>query len=393
MNTKLDKIIDRSQSPSYKCNKDFLKKVFGRSDVLPMWVADMDFEVSDPIIQALHSKVDFGIYGYEFKEKSVMTSIENWYKKYHNWDFTSDQIQFVPSVLTGLSIAINQLTNEGDHVIIQPPVYDPFSTIIKSSNRQFVKNPLVMRDGKYVIDFDDLIEKAQDPKAKMILISNPHNPVGRVWTKDELRRLGEIALKNDLIILSDDIHADIVYKNYKYTSIASLSNEIADRTITLLSPGKTFNISGISTAVVVTANEVYKKKIEAFISRYHVGMSNVLSMTAFEAGFAESRAWFEDVMKYVSGNLEFIKEYVKNNIEAIKVVEPEGTYLVWLDMRALGLDPKELQEYLVDEAQLGLNYGHWFGRQGGGFVRMNIATQRENIERALKQLEDAVNKI
>lgn len=394
MKENFDYIKNRANTPSYKCNKDFLKKVFGKSEVLPLWIADMDFDISDPIKEAIKEKTDFGVFGYEYTTDSQKNSIINWYSKYHGLEINKEELKFIPSVLTGISVAINELTNEGDGVIIQPPVYSPFGKIIKSSNRKVIKNELKFEEGKYSIDFDDLREKAKDENTKMILIANPHNPVGRVWTTEELSELGDIATENDLIILSDDIHADIVYKDYKYTAIASLSEEIAKRTITLLSPGKTFNISGISTAVMITSNEKYVAPIDKFLEKYHMGVvANSLSMVAFEAGYASSRVWFEDMMSYVTSNLEYIRGFLDNELSSVKLVEPEGTYLAWLDLNKLGMEADKLQEYLVEEANLGLDYGHWFGGEGAGFVRVNMATSKETIEKAMHNLKTAIDKL
>lgn len=391
MKHNLDQIIDRGSTPSYKSNKEFLKKVFGKPDLVALWIADMDFEVSSHIQEAIKKKTDQGVFGYEFRTDSQITSIIEWYASYHQWTIKQEAIGFAPSVLAAMAMAIGELTNDGDGIIIQPPVYGAFAKLVNQSKRKVVKNPLRYDNNRYTIDFEDLENKAADPSSKMLILSNPHNPVGRVWTRQELQRMGEIAIKHDLIILSDDIHADIVYEPFNYTAIASISQAIDQRTITFLSPGKTFNISGISTAVVVSNNQAYYRAMDDFRERYHVGNPvDPLSMVAFEAGYRESRPWFEAVMAYIKANKDYLKAYIETKLSLIQVVEPEGTYLVWLDFRALNMAPEVLKDFLVEEAGLALDFGHWLGEEGAGFVRLNLATSRRVLERAMAQLDKAM---
>lgn len=386
-----DRVIDRGETPSYKCNKEFLNKVFGRSDLLPLWIADMDFEIAPAIKAALIDKSDFGVFGYEFKTEEQISSIIDWFQRYHGWAFHKDQMIFADNVLTGIAVAVNELTDQGDGIILQPPVYNPFSKIITNAGRQVAENPLLYDNGNYSINFEDLELKAREPRTKAIILCNPHNPMGKVWSAEDLQKIGEIAIANDLMILSDDIHADIVFEPYKYTAIASISESIAQRTITFLSPGKTFNLSGIATAVMVTKNEEYREKMNEFYTRYHLGNSNnALSMVAFEAGYRESREWFEALMAYLNDNVAFVRRFVMDKLANVIMVEPEGTYLVWLDMKGLELEPEVLKDLIVKKAGLALDFGHWLGVEGEGFVRLNIAMPRVQLEEALGKLEEAI---
>jgi len=385
-----DSIIDRSVVPTEKWSKEKLKSYFGSEDVLPLWVADMDFKAPESLIADLVKRAEHGIFGYEYKPETHHNAIINWYEKRHNWRFNQKDLFYAPSVLSALSILIDMMTEVDDQIIIQTPVYYPFSRIIKSHGRVPMKNSLKLEDGKYEIDFEDLENKAKDPKTKLIIIANPHNPVGRVWTKDELKRIGDICLKHDVLIISDEIHGDIVYKGYKYTPLASISEEIADITMTCLSPGKTFNIASLSTAAVVIYNTEIAEKYEKFIEKYHINQNNAFSSVAFQSVYTKGEEWFEEFLVYLDENLGFLKNYLNENMPFANVIEPEGTYLVWIDLRELGMDAKELQKFIIEEAKLAFDFGHWFGREGAGFIRINIACPRQVLEEALIRLKSAI---
>ncbi len=393
MRHNFDKVIDRRQTPSYKWNPDFLKNVFGTGDVQPMWVADMDFEVSPAISEAIVKRTAHGVFGYEYKTDNNKESLMDWYKNRHQWSFAKKDLLFAPSVLTAIAVILETLTEQGDGVIVQTPVYHQFFSIIKNTKRKVVRNPLTYKEGRYAIDFDDLREKAKDPATKVLLLSNPHNPVGRVWTKEELQIMGLIAKENDLIIISDDIHADIIHKGYTYTPMASLSEDLAQSTITCLSPGKTFNLSGISTAAMVVENPSHKEAMEGFMNAFHINATNTLSMTAFEAAYKEGGPWFDDFMAYMEGNLQVVKDFIQTELKDIHLVETEGTYLVWLDLSAYKMEADALQKHLVSTGKLGLDAGHWFGREGSGFFRLNMATPRVHLEKALENLKFALDQL
>ncbi|WP_176461669.1 MalY/PatB family protein [Anaeromicrobium sediminis] len=383
-------VIDRRVVPTEKWSKEKLKTYFGSDDLLPLWVADMDFKVSDSLISDLVKRAEHGIFGYEYKPASHHKAIINWFEKRHNWRFNQNDLFYAPSILSALSILIDLLTEVNDQIIIQTPVYYPFSKIIKSHKRVPIKNSLRLVDGKYEIDFEDLEEKAKDPKTKVIIIANPHNPVGRVWTRDELKKMGDICVKHGVLIISDEIHCDIVYKNYKYTPMASISEEIANITMTCLSPGKTFNISSLSTAAVVISNKDISEKYKNFVDKYYINQNNAFSSVAFQSVYTKGEEWFEQFLAYLEGNLKFLKSYLKDNAPIIDIIEPEGTYLVWLDIRKLDMDAKKLQKFIIHEAKLAFDFGHWFGREGAGFIRINIACPRETLKTALIRLKSAI---
>jgi len=390
MKHEFNTIVDRRVVPTEKWSKEKLKTYFGSEDLLPLWIADMDFKVSNPLISDLVKRAEHGIFGYEYKPDSHHNSIIKWYEKRHNWKLNQNDLFYAPSILAGISILIDLLTDVDDKIIIQTPVYHPFSKIIKSHGRVPLKNSLKLIDGKYEIDFEDLEDKAKDPKTKLIIIANPHNPVGRVWSKGELKKIGDICLKHEVLIISDDIHSDIVYKKYKYTPIASISEEIANITMTCLSPSKTFNISSISTAAIIISNKEIAEKYQDFVDKYHINNNNAFSIVAFQSVYTKGEEWFEEFLSYLEDNLRFLKNYVKDNIPIANVIEPEGTYLVWLDFRELDMDAKELQQFIIDEAKLAFDFGHWFGREGAGFIRINIACPQEILKEALVRLKMAI---
>lgn len=390
MDYDFNSIVDRSVYPTEKWSKEKLRTYFGNEDLLPLWVADMDFKTSNLLIDDLVERAKHGVFGYGYKTDNHHNAIISWYEKRHNWSFDQNDLYYAPSVLSAISILIDSLSEVGDQIIIQTPVYYPFSKIIKSHERIPVKNSLMLVNEKYEIDFDDLEVKAKDPKTKLIILANPHNPVGRVWSEYELKRIGEICLKNDIKIISDEIHGDIVYKNYKYTPIASISEDIANITMTCLSPGKTFNISSLSTAAVVISNKEIAMEYMSFVNKYHINNNNAFSLVAFHSSYAKGEEWFEEFLVYLEGNLMFLKDYIKENLSVATIVEPEGTYLVWIDLRKLEMDAKQLQKFIIDEAKVAFDFGHWFGREGAGFIRINIACPRKVLEDALIRLKLAI---
>ncbi len=385
MKYNFDKKIDRKGSNSIKYDRASV--VFGTEDILPMWVADMDFATADFIISDIKKRLQHPILGYTMRSKEFNNAFIRWAKKRYDWEVENQWLEFSPGVVSALAVSILALTSEGDKIIIQPPVYHPFFETIKGNNRVLLENSLKKdNQGNYKMDFEHL-KSIIDEKTKMIIISNPHNPVGRVWTVDELQELGQIALENDLIILSDDIHSDFVYKNFQYTPIASLSDEIAKRTITAMSPSKTFNIAGLSTSVIVIPNEEYKKKYANKMASMHLFLGNIFGAEALISAYNKGEEWLLQLLEYLEENIDYASEFIKKNISSVEVRKPQGTFLLWLDFSKTGLSHDEIKEKLIKEAKLGFNSGLEFGKQGEKFFRMNIATPRENIEYALERLE------
>ncbi len=380
-----DEIIRREGSGSIKYDK--MNFFFGKSDLQPLWVADMDFATPDFILDAIKKRLEHPILGYSMRQASFNQSFMNWVKKRHNWQLQENWLDFSPGVVSALAISILALTKKDDKIIIQTPVYHPFFEVVKGNERTLLENPLKTDEsGNYHMDFDHL-NSIIDTQTKMIIISNPHNPVGRVWTKEELKKLGRIAIENNLIILSDDIHSDFIFDPNRYIPIASLSSEIAQRTITITSPSKTFNIAGLSTSIVVISNETYKQKYAKKLTDMHLFLGNIFGALAFESAYENGEKWLEQILRYLSANINFTVDYINKHIPLIRAYKPEGTFLMWLDFSDTGLSHETIKSKLINEAKIALNDGISFGKTGEKYFRMNIATPRENILKALKSLE------
>jgi len=386
-----DQTTDRTTYPSVKWQADSLQEHFNNPNALPFWVADMDFPAPPAVINSLRQRMEHGIYGYESKPGSYNTAITNWYEKRHGWTIDREHIEDTPSVLSAISVLISQHTEKGDGVIIQPPVLFEFRQVIRNNSRRLVKNGLIFENGRYTIDFTDLAAKAADPRNKILILCNPHNPIGRAWTQDELTQIGDICLQNDVLIIADEIHGDIVYAPHKYTPMASISDAVAQITFTCLSPAKTFNIAGMVDALVVIADDAHRAEFHAFAHRYQINKTNVFTMAAVEAAYTHGEAWLNELLGYLQGNITFIRDYLHENIPQVTLVEPEGTFLLWLNFNGLEMDVKKLQAFLGEEAGIALNPGFWFGREGAGFARMGIACPRSVLEEAMERLARAIS--
>lgn len=380
-----DKAVNRKGSASIKYDK--AKIVFGTDDLLPMWVADMDFETADFIIDSIKNRLQHPVLGYTMRKPSFNQAFGNWAKDRYHWNVKNEWLDFSPGVVSALAICVLSMTNENDKIIIQSPVYHPFYEVVEGNNRQLAINNLVKNGEKYEIDFDALQELV-DEKTKMMIISNPHNPVGRVWTKEELNKLADFIIKNDLILISDDIHADFVYSGYRYTPIASLSEEIAQRTITVLSPSKTFNIAGLSTSIAVIPNKELKAKYQHKSAALHLFLGNIFGAVAFESAYNNGVEWLDQLLQYLEKNRDIAVDFINSEIPSINVFNPEGTFLLWLNFQKTGLSHSEIKNKLINEAKLGFNDGREFGKNGEFYFRMNIATQRTNIYEALQRLKN-----
>ena len=387
MKYNFDEFINRQNTASVKY--DLRKAIFENEDVIPMWVADMDFKTPDFIVKAIKERLNHEVFGYSIRPKSYYQSIIDWVKRRHNWEIKEEWISFSPGIVPAINMAVLAYTNPGDKIIIQPPVYHPFFYAIKNNDRELVENPLNLRNGRYYIDFRDLEDKLKD--AKMLILSNPHNPGGSVWTKDELEKLGELCVKNNVLVMSDEIHADLIYKNYSYTPLASISNEIANYTVTFIAPSKTFNMAALATSSVISSNIELKEKYDKVLDAIHIGMGNVFGTVASEAAYTHGDEWLDQLMEYLETNLNLVEDYIKEKIPQIQMLRPEGTYLVWLDCSDLDLKGKDLKNFMIEDAGLGFNDGRMFGTGGEGFMRMNIACPKQIVLDALIRLEKAVN--
>lgn len=380
-----DKKTNRQNTCSLK--HDFAKERGKADDLIPLWVADMDFEVPNEVKQAIESRAQHGIYGYSDPKGSYYEAVLAWFQSRYHWTIQADWIVLIPGVVVALFAAVRAFTKEHDAVLIQTPVYYPFYDCIEESNRTLVTNSLVQKDGKYIIDFDDFEQKIIDNDVKLFILCSPHNPVGRVWTKEELRTMHEICKKHNVMIVSDEIHADFIYRGYEHTPISKLCDD--PTIITLTAPSKTFNLAGLQIANAIIPSATLRTRFEKEISRIGYSQLNCFSFVACEAAYRYGAEWLTELLDYLEGNVDYVDSFLRENIPEIKMIRPEGTYLLWLDFTAFGLDDKELQTIIERNAKLWLNAGSIFGEEGKGFQRMNIATQRSVLETALHNLKQA----
>ncbi|WP_346764156.1 MalY/PatB family protein [Bacillus sp. N1-1] len=384
-----DERINRFDTHSVKW--DHTEAIFEKEDLLPMWVADMDFRAPQPVIDALTTRIQHGIFGYSMPTENTKSAIQGWLNRRHNWSIQQDWIVFTPGVVPALSAAVNTYTEKGEKVVIQSPVYYPFRDMVEKSEREVVDNPLVRRNGKYEMDFHDLEMKLDDPEVKMLLLCNPHNPVGRVWKKEELMKLAELCFAHNVLIVSDDIHFDLIFKGYQHTLISSLSNEIAANTITCIAPSKTFNLAGMQLSTIIIPDEEKREKFNAYMGKLGLFAPSPFGITAVEAAYNHGEEWLDELMDYLQGNLSYLTTFINERLPQIDVIEPEGTYLVWLDFNKLDMSHEELEQFVQGEARLALDEGYIFGEGGKGFERINIACPRSVLQEGLERLEKAIN--
>jgi len=387
MNWNFDEEVSREGTDCIKY--DLREDVFGRKDVIPMWVADMDFRTPGFITGKLRLRLDHEIYGYSFRPPEYYNSIIKWYSARHNWQIEKENICFCPGIVPALNLCTLAFTRPGDSIIVQPPVYFPFFSAVESHGRKLVYNQLLERDGKWSMDLDSLAASVTED-TKMIIISSPHNPVGRVWVRGELEKLADICLRNKIIILSDEIHCDLVLPGFYHTPVAKISEDIADITVTCISPSKTFNLAGLPTASVIISNPVLRKYFNRKVESLHLGNGNIFGTVASVAAYSEGSEWLDALMEYIEGNVNLVTGYCRELIPEILPVRPEATYMIWLDCRKFAMSGKELQSFFVNKAGVGMNEGSTFGPGGEGFMRMNLAAPRSKVEKAMQQIEKAV---
>lgn len=382
-----DQIIDRRNTNSVKI--DALKEVFGADDLIPLWVADMEFLSPPEITDALKKRVEHGIFGYYTPDDAYFKSIINWLEKRHSWTVDKQDVIFVPGVVKGFAFAIDAFTNVGDKIIIQPPVYPPFKTTSEGLNRKIVNNPLIYDNGQYSMDFDNLREVAKTG-CKMLILCNPQNPSGRIWSKDELSELAEICFDNQILVVSDEIHSDLVLPGNEHIPFATVSNKAAQNNITLMAPSKTFNIAGIVSSFAVVENEEIRKKYFNYLNARQLGDGTIFGYIAAEYAYEYGEEWLNQALEYIQENIDFVDDYLQKNIPQIKAVKPDASFLIWLDCRALNLSQPELEKLFIQKAKLALNSGTMFGKEGKGFMRLNVGCPRITLEKALDNLKKAV---
>jgi cystathionine beta-lyase len=388
MYSNFDERVNRENTDCYQY--DLRKKYFGTDDIIPMWVADMDFKTPEFITAAMEKRLSHEIYGYTFRSASFYESVIKWLKTRHDWKIKKEWIEFSPGIVPALNLAVLAFTRPGDKIIVQPPVYFPFFSAIKNHGRVMVNNQLKLRDGRYYMDYRDLESKI-DNRVKMMILCSPHNPTGNVWTREELVKLADICLSNNILILSDEIHSDLVFRGHRHIPTASLGKDIARNTITFIAASKTFNLAGLSTSLVISSNRKLIRRFGEIIDHVHVGSGNIFGNIATEAAYNFGHEWLGQLMDYLQGNIDFVVNYLSRDIPLIKPVIPEATYLLWLDCRKLGMDRRQLKNFFIEKAKLGLSDGPVFGKGGSGFQRMNIGCPREKIKKALHRLNKAIN--
>jgi len=391
MKYSFDRVIDRYGTG---CEKwDMCARIFGGDNLLPLWVADMDFQSPPEVIKALTDRAAHGIFGYTAYTDSAYNSVIQWFTTRHNWQIDKEWIIYSPGVVPALSLLVQSLTEPGDGIIIQRPVYHPFMHVVEGNGRVLLNSPLTENgEGRFVMDFDDLRDKAYDPSAKMMLLCSPHNPPGRVWDRDELETLINICAERDILIVSDEIHCDLTHKGITHTPLPLVKPEYSHRIITCTSPSKTFNLAGLQISNIIIPEETLRKKFRKALMKNGMIDPNCFAAVAMEAAYTHGAQWLDELMDYVRENLEYMKSVLNSYLPDVRVIDPEGTYLVWTDFRCFGLDYKELLRIFVEEAKVAPGQGNIYGQEGEGFMRFNLACPRTTLQDGLERICAAFRK-
>lgn len=376
-----DELVPRKGTNSYKW--DTVKD----EDVLPMWVADMDFRTAPAIVGALQKRVEHGIFGYTKVPPAYYEAVVNWFRRRHAWLIEKEWIVYTTGVVPAISAIVKALTVPGDRVLVQTPVYNCFFSSIRNNGCEAVANPLIYANGTYWIDYDDLERKAADPKVKLLLLCNPHNPVGRVWTRQELRRIGEICIRNRVLVVADEIHCELVFSGHVYIPFASISEDFREHSVTCISPSKAFNLAGLQIANIVAADTDIRMKIDKAININEVCDVNPFGVEALIAAYNRGEDWLEELKHYLSVNYNYLRAYFDEYLPEFPVVMLEGTYLVWVDCRGVGLSSREIADILLEKEKVQVNPGSLYGEAGEGFIRLNIACPREKLIEGLNRLK------
>ena len=384
-----DSIIDRSKTDCYKL--DLRQQNFGNPNVIPLWVADMDFAAPTAVAKVIQERARHEVYGYTIRPDSFTQSIVNWQKNHHQWAIEPEWVEYSPGVVPALAFSILSLTNPGDGIVIQPPVYPPFFSVVKNNNRNLLLNPLVKnQQGHYVFNLDEFEQLAAMPTTKMLVLCHPHNPVGRDWTIQELTDIGNICIKHGVTVLSDEIHADLVLYGKKHTPFAAVCDDFAMNSLTFMAPSKSFNIAGMNTSYVISKNNELLTKYRNFQNNLHLNMSHVFGGIALEAAYNHCAGWLKELLFYLADNMAFVQDYLSHHIPEVRVTKPDATFLLWLDFSALKLSQEELRHRLYHKAGVGLNDGLSFGEEGLGHMRMNVACPQAVLQDALERMRRAL---
>lgn len=386
MNYNFDEIINRNGTDSVKW--DAVERRWGRNDLIPMWVADMDFRTAPFVIDALKKRLEHEVLGYTFACKEWAESIINWLKERHGWEIREEMLTFTPGIVRGLAFAIHCFTEKGDKVMVMPPVYHPFFLVTQKNEREVVYSPLVLKDGQYHIDFDRFRKDVQG--CKLLILSNPHNPGGRVWTVEELRRIADICKESGTMVVSDEIHADLTLPPYKHHPFATVSEAAAQNSLTFMAPSKAFNMPGLGSSYAIAVNEDIRRRFREFMEAGEFCEGHLFAYIGAAAAYTHGEEWLEQVLGYVQANIDFTENHLKEHVPGIGMIRPQASYLVFLDCRALGLPQEKLARLFAEKAHLALNDGTMFGKPGEGFMRLNVGCPRSVLQKALEQLSAAV---
>ncbi len=388
MKYQFDQIINRRNTDCAKW--DALEEVFGTKDVLPFWVADMDFPVAEEIKEALQKRVEHGIFGYPNESEKVFQAVAGWMKRRNHVEIKPEWIVLTAGVVPAVQYAIQAFSKPNDFVILQPPIYHSFFGATRATGRQILENPLKLENGQYEMDFAQL-ETLAAQKPKIMILCNPQNPSGRVWSKEDLSKVSDFCNRNGILLVSDDIHSDLIYKGYQYTPALSLGEETRDNLIACYAVSKTFNLAGLNTSAIIIPNEKLRTEYKAFMRSVGAGEINLFGLLGTEVAYTCGDEWLEEVLTYLEGNLDYMEAFLKENLPQVKMMRPESTYMTWLDFSALGMEQKELEQFLIQKAKVGLNSGTTFGRGGEGYMRFNFGTPRALIKEGLERIKAAVD--
>ena len=382
-----DQIIDRKNTSCLKYDFGMQRK--GRTDLLPMWVADMDFALPEEILADFHKRIDHGIFGYTDPDAEYYAALDRWFSVHHGYHIQPEWVTLGCGVVYGLATGVKAFTEPGDAVLIQQPVYYPFREVIEDNGRKFVNSQLHYENGEYTIDFTDFEQKIEDNNVKVFLLCSPHNPAGRVWTKEELTRMGDICLKHNVIILDDEIHCDFVYAPHHFTSFLALDEKYRNNLVVFNSPSKTFNVAGLQPGNIIIPDEELRKRYRKANAAAGYSQGSIMGQVAVKSCYTKGDEWMKELVEYIAGNIAWVRDFVKENFPKATFVEPEGTYLVWIDFSGYGLSDDELEHLVVDEAKLWLDSGKIFGPATAQFERFNMACPRSTVEKAFQQLKAA----
>ena len=389
MNYNFDEVVCRKHTDALKL--EALAPRWGRTDLLPMWVADMDFKTPPFIVEVMKKRMECEVFGYTAKPESWYEAIISWQKRRHKWTITKEMISFVPGVVPALAMAVQAFTQPGEKVMIQQPVYNPFAQVIRNNHRELVNCPLELKDGQYYINFKLFEKKIKG--CKLFLFCHPHNPGGRVWTREELKKVATICAQNNVIIVADEIHADLTLLPYEHIPFASVSEEAKQNSVVFASPSKAFNMAGLATSYAVIANPTLRRRFESYVEGNELAAGNVFAFNTVVAAYNKGEEWLQQMLTYVQGNIDEVVSYIKENIPQLKVIIPQASYLVFIDFSALHLNQKDIVALCTNRAHLALNDGSIYGEEGNGYMRINLACPRSVVRQALAQLKDAITSI